>query len=230
MEPSWWNSVESVGRANTWVLAFAAVLGFLAALCVVTSWFTGTRLSYLQDQELNRYKSDADVRISSANESAAKANQYAAEANARAAEANKLAESERLARLRIEEKLAWRRLDLNSKQAVSLREKLLPFSGQEYSMGTYNDDPECIELQTAINSVLVAAGWKYPNPKWGMFAELVRGVVVRMSPNASPSAKHAATALVDGLNESSIVATLTTDKDAVGMGNVIQVRIGKKPN
>jgi len=97
-------------------------------------------------------------------------------------------------------------------------------------MGTYNDDPECIELQTSINSVLVAAGWKYPNPEWGMFPDLVRGVVIRMSPNASPSTKQAAGALVDGLNETGILATLTTDKNAVGMGNAIQVRVGKKPN
>jgi hypothetical protein len=226
---AWWNSVESVGRVNTWVLALAAICGFLAALFVVASWFTGTRLAALQDLELNRYKTEAGVQIAQAHESAAKANENAASANLKAAEANKLAESERLARLKIEEKLAWRRLDLNSKQALALRDKLLPFSGQQYSIGTYNDDPECLQLQDSINSVLHAAGWIYPNPKWGMFATLVQGVVVRISPTANTTTKQAASALVSGLNEMGIVSKLTSDKDASGLGDSIQVRVGKKP-
>jgi len=152
----WWNSVESVGRANTLVLAFAAALGFIAALLVAASWFTGTRLAYLQDTELDHYKKDADVRIANANESAAKANEAAtlSKATSDAARVKQLeieqenkelqlrVEQEKRARLEIERRLADRHISVD--QAAKIKNSLTPLSGHQLQLNVMQSTREAM--------------------------------------------------------------------------------------
>lgn len=147
------------------------MLGFLAALCVVASWFTGTRLAALQDQELNRYKTDADVRISSANESAAKANEQAQSSKA-ASDSAKLkqleieqqnkelqlrVEQEKRARLEIEKRLADRHISVE--QAEKIRHSLSGFKGHKLTLTLMQSNPESIAFGNELKQTLSAAGF-----------------------------------------------------------------------
>lgn len=178
----WWNSVESVGRVNTLVLAFAAALGFIAALLVAASWFTGTRLAYLQDTELDHYKKDADVRIANANESAAKANEAATQSKAAsdAARVKQLeierenkelqlrVEQEKRARLEIERKLADRHISVD--QAAKIKNSLTPLSGHRLQLNVMQSTPEAISFAAELESTLASAGLKITRLNAGVLA------------------------------------------------------------
>ena len=56
----------------------------------------------------------------------------------------RIAEQERLARVKIEEKLAWR--DLSPEQEKSLSSKMQPFTGQRFKLITYQDDSRNVEV------------------------------------------------------------------------------------
>ena len=72
----------------------------------VRIWWNNRKLHTLQNAESERLRGD----VASANVRAEEAKEQAARANERAAEANKVAEQERLARLRLEATLAPRSL------------------------------------------------------------------------------------------------------------------------
>src|ERR1700674_4322670 len=67
-----------------------------------------------------------------------------AEANERAAVANKIAEEERLARIKIEEKIAPRRL--SQEQQNTITAKLMPFAGIRMNFWAYSGDTEIAEF------------------------------------------------------------------------------------
>jgi len=140
----WWNSVESVGRINTVVLACAAVLGLLAAAFVVASWFTGTRLAGLQDVELSRYKTDADLRISESNRGAAQANERASRLEKESADLTQK-------NLALEAAIAPRRL--SEKQSRTLA-ALTGFSNPVVEIRSYANDTEGLVLATQVFDAL----------------------------------------------------------------------------
>ena len=80
-----------------------------------------------------------------------------AEAQRGAAEANRKAEAERLARVKIEEKLADR--SLSQEQGVHLTAILSTFKGQPINIIEYTLSNEAVMLSRQIQSMLVAAGW-----------------------------------------------------------------------
>jgi hypothetical protein len=178
---SWWNSLEKVATVNTWILGVAALFGFLAAVFIIAGWFVGNRLSGLQDAQLAKYRADADTRIALANERAAIADQ-------RAAEANRTAEGEKLARLKIEERLAPRQL--TSEQAQQLQTKLRQYGGQSVEISYLIGDVESQVYADEIAHALGQAGWKVSPglPKMFNFA----GIAVRVQdPTAVPEPAEA---------------------------------------
>jgi hypothetical protein len=110
----------------------------------------------LQTAKANEGAAEALRQAANAEENLGNARKDAALANERAAEANKIAEGERLARLKIEEKLAPRRL--NEAQQERIEAKLRPFANTPYELAV-NPVPEAIDLLSTVDSVLRAAGW-----------------------------------------------------------------------
>ena len=80
----------------------------------------------------------------------------AALANERAPEANKIAEGERLARLKLEEKLAPRNLGQEPRHRIE--GKLKAFPGTPYELGV-NPVPEATRFLEVIDGVLRSSGW-----------------------------------------------------------------------
>jgi hypothetical protein len=111
------------------------------------------------------------------NKEAANARQAAAEASDRASQANerastneretarlrKLAEDERLARIKIEERVAWRRLTPDQRSAIASRLKL--FSGQQALLQYNVNDLEADAFALDIASALQSAKWRVSEPQ-----------------------------------------------------------------
>lgn len=104
----------------------------------------------------NKGSAEAIERAAKAEESLGNARKDAALANERAAEANKIAEGEKLARLKIEQKLAPRSLDKAQQERIEA--KLKPFSGMPYELAV-TPVPEAISILTTIDEILRSSGW-----------------------------------------------------------------------
>jgi hypothetical protein len=83
-----------------------------------------------------------------------------AQANERASEANRIAESERLARVAIEEKLAgWK---LTGKQQANLLDRVKPFPDTPYDLSVNPSETAFMEV---LDSILARAGWSRKEPQ-----------------------------------------------------------------
>jgi hypothetical protein len=90
----------------------------------------------------------------------ANARKDAAVANARAAEANRTAETEKLARIKIEERLAgWK---LSSEAQTRLVKKLKPYPETPFDLSV---NPVESRFMETLDAVLSAAGWRRQEPK-----------------------------------------------------------------
>lgn len=115
-----------------------------------------------------------------------------------AAEANQKAEEERLARVKIEEKLADRRF--TKEQQETIARKLLRFAGQKLLI-VCAVGPEPGQIAQAIVGALEAA-------KWQLAADIgpvsIRGMIVEADANADAASLAAATELAAALKEENI--------------------------
>jgi len=116
----------------------------------------------------------AEENLAAANERAANALQHAAEAqktaesfrrdiaqaNERSAEANRVAEQERLARIKIEEKLSGWRLEPESQ--MRLTKALTPFSGVAFDLAV---NPTEYRFMETLDEILLNAGWQRQQPQ-----------------------------------------------------------------
>lgn len=185
----WGLSLEFWQSVFFWATVTAAVSGGLG----VTAAFVSAIVGY---QVTGRVQREADRRISETNERAAQANERAANAEQRAAEANEKAEQERLARMKIEERLAPRNLTLEQqKELVSALEQ---FKGQSLDIcKTVDSDTEVLNMINLIGATLQnEAGWavtvcEEQNPE-----RAISGMVVEVDPKASEAVWTAAKALV----------------------------------
>ena len=93
-----------------------------------------------------------------------KANERAADANEKAAKANETAEREKLARIELEEKVSWRTLSKEQRQA--LISNLSVFAGQLADCSFLSNDMEAFSFSSEIAGALRAAKWRVvpPNP------------------------------------------------------------------
>jgi hypothetical protein len=112
----------------------------------------------LEIAKANEGAATALTKAAQAEENLGTARKEAALANERAAEANKIAEGERLARLKIEERLAPRTLSVEQQKRIE--SKLKPFAGTPYELAL-NPVPEATDLLAVIAPILRSAGWVY---------------------------------------------------------------------
>ncbi len=129
-----------------------------------------------------------------------------AEANQRAAEANEKAESERLERLKLEDKLAWR--SLTAEQQEELIDKLEPFAGQRIDIFTTSGQAEIMYLANMLQVVFLEAGWIPPSMYQGAtFLFPVPGIMVEYDAKDGPAVR-AASAIKDELMKLGLTAWL----------------------
>jgi len=127
-----------------------------------------------------------------------------AESNKQAAEANQKAESERLARLKIEEKIAPR--GLSPAQFGNLRNKLIEFASTPIDVCVFPEgSSDIIPLSHEILHVLQAAKWDAL-----MFTAIgsganVMGIWVSISNRSDITVKSAAKLLISALNSEGII-------------------------
>ena len=129
------NTINNIANV---VLIASLILGVISTYTIVV---TGNKKERQLRQELSQAK-----------ERAANAEWRAAEAHQKAAEAYKKAEEEKLARVLIEESIAWRRL--STEQQVSLESKLNFFSGQLVHVWYGAGDKEAETFAWEIAAVL----------------------------------------------------------------------------
>jgi hypothetical protein len=192
-----------------------ANIGLIASLVVgVISTFLIVRMGNLKESYMRK--------------EIAETNERAAHADERAAEANEIAEKERLARIKIEERLADR--SLTDAQAATIIETLKPFAGQEFEVTPYADNRESKSIADRIGQVLSQANWRFlPQEFYRAMLGGVTGVIVYIHPNADIQTKNAASSLVRVLNQENIVTELreqSTENNP--KHNKIEVNVGTK--
>ncbi len=124
---------ETVFLWANWFLLGALVVGLIATYTIVVS-------GNIKEAYLKR--------------GIAEAGQQAAEADARAAEANRKAEEERLERLKLEAKIAPRRLNADQQRAITTA--LKSFSGRKVMIKSYALDVEAAILGKQIIKALTS--------------------------------------------------------------------------
>lgn len=216
MWPSFETAVRLYDAANMFLIG-ALVIGAIATVLVV--WMGNVKEEHLRRDLANtnvraeEAKADAsqslaaakqaESNLAGANSRAEEAKAAAAAANARAAEANKIAEGERLARVKIEEKLAPR--SITPEQISGLSKRLKPYAGISIDILQVGESPEITHFRSLIEMPLRAAGlivFSSTAVGSGSFIGLSVGVLV----DASESEKIAASALLSALNATGITA------------------------
>lgn len=156
-----------------------------------------------------------------------------AKANENAAEANRIAEEERLARVKIEERFSPRRLA--KEQQLRIIEKLRPFAGQQFSFAVY-PDPESIDLMRVLESILKSAGWiRIPSQIGDVEVEgagiaYASGIFVDVAPADIRVLRERISIFDNALRNEGLIAQHRMNPELTGKAhNAINIAIGKKP-
>lgn len=178
------------------------------------------RLAQVKEDELERFKLEKDAEIKSA--------------IARAAEANRIAEAERLERIKIEEKLAWRSLTADQQQKIV--SKLIKFPGTPFQVRVFQE-PEALRFMNQILDILHSANWaQLPivaameiTTKYGTVGvSLSAGVIINVDASHESDLGPAGKALVTALAKERIASEFRIIK-VERQPERIHVAIGKKP-
>jgi len=203
---------SAIASLEMWIQVFAVLVavGIVGEVGFgVRHWILSRRLKAVQHAEdlnqeqniakLNKEAGDARQDAAQALERAAKAEESlgnakkdAAIALERAADANRIAESERLARVKIEDRLAWRRI--SPEQDRKLVAALTPYAGSAIIIEAINGDIEAETFAKDIVGVLQKAHWKVELHIAGIRIPAPYGLRCRINPE-SPTAKTLAEAL-----------------------------------
>jgi hypothetical protein len=168
-----WPSEELASKiydAANWGLVFGLVIGVVSTFMLV--WMGNVKEAYLR--------------------------RAIADTNERAAEANRIAEQERVARLKLEQSFAPRGLTIA--QGNALIAALKSFADQKFMFATYPDDREAVHFCEVINEVLQGAGWKMEKSDGFLAFSLEFGVSVMVDPKADGPTQLAATSLIAAFN------------------------------
>lgn len=177
----------------------------------------------------------AERDLAQANQRAAEANERAKRAEEHAAQANSVAEQERLARVKIEERIAARHLTGDEEQEVAT--KLRRFAGQKINLVAYAGDAEAIAIATQIGETLQRARWVVNASVVQEYSRAVAGILVEVGPGADKSSLGAANSLVSALSKERLATVgpqQLADVSGGSSGSVdptakIKITVGKKP-
>ncbi len=218
-----------LGRLDVWLLIFGVLAAIAAAGLAVAGymrWRAGNRLNTIQSAE-NLSQQHA---IEAARLEAAKAAERAAQATERAAEANRLAESERLERVKIEKRLADR--TLSAEQISTMSEKLRVFGGQRVLVIAV-PGPEPQAFAKKLEFLMRQSNWEMPISASGGFTlgSESRGVDIHLQPSLSDEQTMPAAVMLAELLRSEGFETSEPASGNLGMifgGVSIIVNVWKK--
>lgn len=168
----------------------------------------------------------AELRTAALEAQTAEANRETARLSKEAEGLRAQAEADRLARVKIEQKLAPR--SLSNEQQAAIRLAIARFAPQMYEFVSYQDDPEVVQLVHTLIPMLQFAGWKGQPAKGFLLAQLETGVRVEFAPEDAAALSSAAKALADALSANGIAATFG-DRAGLEKTAVLRIRVGKKP-
>jgi hypothetical protein len=206
----------------------------------------------LQIADARARAGNAEAHLAEANERTALARREAAEASAkaegfrldiananeRAAGANRIAESERLARVQLEIRLAPR--TLTAEQHGQLVAMLSPFAKTAVAVIRFGDTQEVQNIGSSVANCLRKAGWTVNLSTALGGGGNVTGMLIGVRANSDQKTQRAAVALISGLTSIGISAApwdfvqlavekITRIGDTGGADNPIRVFIGAKP-
>lgn len=209
----WEESLSHWKAVSSWAAIIAAIAGGISVTSAFISGIVARRVSEVVQRE--------------SNERIFVAVQRAAEANAKAAEANEKAEQERLARVRIEEKLAPR--SLSQSQALALRDKLKPFAGTSIAVDKLLDSADVGPLTDQVLAALTAAGWRITAVNDRLASGITAsGIEIAASSESNDQICSAASMLIEGLNSHGVFAKAGAPFP-IPIPNIIRMVIGTKP-
>lgn len=175
----WDAPIEFANRVYTWAYIGLVIGAALTAIATMSLFWA----SAIRDK-------DADTQI-------ARAKADAARALAQAADANEKAEAERLARVKIEERLAGR--SMSSSDDKKIFAEISQFSGTPIHIFIAGNTMEIDNIAKEIAHVLSDAHWRPTTWTWSGI-ESVQGIIVMIKPGASDESTAAAKALNAALN------------------------------
>ena len=177
-----WVTGLAVVVAATALYAQFKALDFTRKLSIAQSELDGLKDRQSETRIAELYKSAADANLTAgqARERAAEAEKHLADANARAAEAEKMAEGEHLERIKLEEKIAWRRLTVSQQRDIAFR--LRRFAGEIGDCLYRGNDMEAFTFSSDIAAALREAGWRAIPPSQAMSAMKMGQPPTAMSP------------------------------------------------
>lgn len=143
-----------------------------------------------------------------------------------AADANQLAEQDRLARVKIEERLAPRFFAHRDRQDIIAALKPFASAGRMVNIVKHPDDAEVSELARQLVSVLVDSGW---NPTMLPDAPADSGIAVEVARNNSPANLEAGNALVSAFSKVGLIVKGPVDTlRLTPTGAAIRINVGQK--
>ena len=225
---------KSFDSWNGWVLFFTFATAFAAAGYFAVSCMANVRgkqlknaqtaLMEAKDTQLTIDLKAKDVDIANAQKAAA--------------EANRIAEGERLARLKLEEKLAWRKL--TPEQQNRIASKIKSFDGQKYDLFVVNE-AEPMNMLRIVDDILQKSGWKKVPPTdpnqiivpdlWAAVSEGSRTKIsIQVAPSQEANLGNRATTLASALEAEGIAAFPSKNPDNERRQDIISIVIGTKPH
>jgi hypothetical protein len=231
--PAWWDSVQQLSDINTWLRAAVAVTTLLSAGIAGGLWRVGARINELQGHENQK----TQERIATANNNAQQAilgqkslEEKTAEAELQQERLKKEnlqlqinLEKERLARLKIEERLAPR--NISPEQATRLAIDLEALHGKKVTVAFISGVPETAAFAGLLASKLRAAGLLVDPPTPMLLLGNVNpGITVVIGAHRLGDADTLAHALVDAGLASAPVPATKDDNNA----ETLQITIGPK--
>ena len=191
----WGYPLEFWDRIGIRALIWGAVLGVVALLLTAASAYILYRVADEAQVALKTEQSDSNERIG-------RLSVQAEQLRKDTAEALKTAEQERLARIKIEERLAPRRLTLEQRQSVI--RKLKPFAGQRINFNFPPGDAEVASIAETVFGIIQASGWNVAGAQVQDFVRVVIGILVEVEPTADARAREAAEGLASALRSENL--------------------------
>jgi len=202
-----WPSEDWASRLSDWAdraLIFSLVTAVISTVLLV--WMGNVKESYLKKG------------LAATNERAAHAEERAGKLEKDAAELRKTAEDERLARVELESKVAWRRLDSHTQSDAASH--LIRFAKEPALIAYNTNDIEASTFASDIAAMLHVAKWDVPEPlgmmimregpvPLGTNPHLPIGVLVWCT--SDETSRRAATALVEQLSSRGFDAIISPE-------------------
>jgi hypothetical protein len=203
-----------LARIDVWLLIFGIIVVIGVAgesFFGIRHWWNSRKLQKIQEQESDALHAEI-----------ARLGKETADANARAAEANRIAEEERLARLKLEEKIAPRRL--TSAEISKLARLLEPFAGS--SLSIHVTAASGLEGTNLANDILAALNRAHIATKGNqrLMDSFFGNVILKAGQNRRKEADIIAGFLIEtGLSPKPVQLEQSQDE------NELRIQIGSKP-